>query len=159
GALETPYFYTGPNVARVSLAMEIPSDSINFNKDKGKYRANLNVLGIAYRSDGTIGAKFSDTVNLDLEKDDWKEFTKNPYRYQNHLHQADGTNKLTVVFTGGGESFGNFEAPLHIDPYDGQHFSLGGVALTNSAQRISDIPTSLDAILLEDRTPLVVRGM
>src|SRR5262249_7413203 len=159
GALETPYFYTGPNVARVSLAMEIPSDSINFNKDKGKYRANLNVLGIAYRPDGSIGAKFSDTVNLDLEKEEWKEFSKNPYHYQNQFDAAAGAYKLTVVLTGGGENFGKFEAPLQIDPYDGQHFSLGGVALTNSAQRISDIPTSLDAILLEDRTPLVVRGM
>jgi VWFA-related protein len=159
GALETPYFYTAPNVARVSLAMEIPSESINFNNEKGKYHANLNVLGIAYRPDGTIGAKFSDTVNLDLEKDEWKEFTKKPYRYQNQFDAAAGTYKLTVVLTGGGENFGKFEAPLQIDSYDGQHFSLGGVALTNSAQRISDIPTGLDSILLEDRMPLVVKGM
>jgi hypothetical protein len=117
------------------------------------------VLGIAYRPDGTIGAKFSDTVNLDLEKDEWKEFTKKPYRYQNQFDAAAGTYKLTVVLTGGGENFGKFEAPLQIDSYDGQHFSLGGVALTNSAQRISDIPTGLDSILLEDRMPLVVKGM
>jgi hypothetical protein len=37
--------------------------------------------------------------------------------------------------------------------------SLGGVVLTNSATRVSDIPTGLDSILLEDRTPLVVQGM
>jgi len=42
----------------------------------------LNVLGIAYRPDGTIGARFSDTVNMDLEKDEWKEFTKLPYHYE-----------------------------------------------------------------------------
>ncbi len=76
GAMETPYFYTAPNVARVNLAMEIPSDSLKFDKQKGKYHANINVLGIAYRPDGTVGARFSDTVNLDLEKDEWKEFTK-----------------------------------------------------------------------------------
>src|SRR5947208_9692742 len=64
GVLEAPFFYTGPNTARVNLAMEIPSDSFQFNKEKGKYHANWNVLGIAYRNDGSIGSKSSDTVNL-----------------------------------------------------------------------------------------------
>src|SRR5260370_29919223 len=47
GALRAPYFYTAPNVARVNLAMEIPSESLNFNKEKVKDRANGNILGMA----------------------------------------------------------------------------------------------------------------
>jgi len=159
GVLADPYFYTGPNTARVNLAMEIPSDSFQFNKEKGKYHANLNVLGIAYRTDGTIGAKFSDTVNLDLEKDEWKEFTKSPYQYENQFDTTPGDYKLTVVLSTGGDAFGKFESPLSIDPYDGKQFSLGGIALTNSPQKLNDIPESLDSVLLEDRTPLVVKGM
>jgi len=158
GALEAPYFYTAPDTARVNLAMEIPSDTFQFNKDKGKYHANLNVLGIAYRQDGTVGARFSDTVNLDLEKDDWKEFTKAPYRYENQFDATPGTYRLTVVLSAGSDAFGKFESPLAIDPYDGKHFSLSGVALTNSPQRLNEISTSLDSVLLEDRTPLVVKG-
>jgi VWFA-related protein len=159
GALQTPYFYTAPNVARVNLAMEIPPDSLNFNKEKGKYHANVNILGIAYNADGSVGARFNDTVNLDLEKDEWKQFTKVPYHYQNQFDAAPGAYKLTVVLSGGGDTFGKFESPLQIDAYDGQHFSLGGVALTNSPVRISDIPSGLDSVLLEDRTPLVLKGM
>jgi VWFA-related protein len=159
GSFEVPYFYTSPNVARVNLAMEIPSSTVQFNKDKGKYHASLNVLGIAYKPDGSIGAKFSDTVNLDLEKDEVKEFTKQPYFYQNQFDAGSGDYKLTVVVSSGGDAFGKYESPLKIDPYDGKQFSLGGVVLTNSMQRLSDIPTSLDSVLLEDRTPLVVKGM
>ena len=159
GVLQAPYFYTAPETARVNLAMEIPADTFQFNKEKGKYHANLNVLGIAYRADGTIGARFSDTVNMDLEKDEWKEFTKSPYRYENQFDATPGTYKLAVVLSAGGDAFGKFEAPIAIDPYDGKHFSLSGLALTNSAQRLNDIPTGLDSVLLEDRTPLVVKGM
>jgi VWFA-related protein len=159
GALQAPYFYTAPETARVNLAMEIPADTFQFNKDKGKYHANLNVLGIAYKPDGTVGARFSDTVNLDLEKDEWKEFAKLPYRYQNQFDATPGSYKLTVVLSAGGDAFGKFESPLAIDAYDGKHFSLGGVALTNSAQKLTDMPTGLDSVLLEDRTPLVVKGM
>jgi VWFA-related protein len=160
GAIEAPYFYTAPNVARVNLAMEIPADSLKFDKEKGgKHHATVNVLGIAYRPDGTVGARFSDIVNLDLEKDEYKTFTQTPYRYQNQFDAVPGTYKLTVVLSGGGESFGKFESPLQIDAYDGKSMSLGGVALTNSATRVSDIPTGLDSVLLEDRTPLIVQGM
>jgi VWFA-related protein len=159
GGMQAPYFYTSANVARVNLAMEIPADAVHFNKEKGKYNANLNVLGIAYRADGSVGARFSDTVNLNLEKDEWKQFTQNPYRYENQFDASPGTYKLTVVLSAGSDAFGKFEAPLQIDTYDGKHFSLGGVVLTNNAQKLGDIPTSLDAALLEDRTPLVVHGL
>jgi VWFA-related protein len=159
GALEAPYFYTGPNLARVNLAMEIPSDSFNFKREKGKYHASLDVVGLAYKPDGTIGSHFNDTVSLDLEKDEWKEFTKAPYKYQNQFDAVAGSYKLTVVLSGGTETFGKFEIPLKIDSYDGSHLSLGGIALSNSVLRISDIPSGLDSVLLEDRTPLVVKGM
>jgi VWFA-related protein len=159
GGMQTPYFYTSANVARVNLAMEIPADTVQFNKDKGKYRANLNVLGIAYRADGSVGARFSDTVNLEFEKDEWKEFTKTPYVYENQFDATPGAYKLTVVMSAGGDAFGKFETPLQIDSYDGKHFGLGGVAMSDSAQRLGDIPTSLDSALLEDRTPLVVKGL
>lgn len=159
GGMQAPYFYTSANVARVNLAMEIPADAVHFNKEKGKFNANLNVLGIAYRADGSVGARFSDTVNLNLDKDEWKQFTQNPYRYENQFDASPGTYKLTVVLSAGGDAFGKFETPLQIDAYDGKHFSLGGVALANNAQKLGDIPTSLDAALLEDRTPLVVHGL
>lgn len=33
------------------------------------------------------------------------------------------------------------------------------MVLTNNAARVSDIPSGLDSVLLEDRTPLVVEGL
>jgi len=77
----------------------------------------------------------------------------------NQFDATPGTYKLAVVLSAGGDAFGKFESPLAIDPYDGKHFSLSGVALTNSPQRLDDIPTGLDSVLLEDRTPLVVKGL
>ena len=158
-SMEAPYFYTAPNIARVNLSMEIPGDAVIFNKDKGKYHANVNVLGIAYKPDGTVGARFSDTLNLEMEKDEWKEFTKQPYRYQNQFDAAPGTYKLSVVLSSGGEGFAKMEQPLTIDGYDGNRFTLGGVVLSSNLQRVDQIPTEVDAILLEDRKPLIVKGM
>jgi VWFA-related protein len=159
GSLQMPYFYTAPNMARVNLAMEVPSNTIQFSKDNGKYHAILNVLGIAYKPDGSVGARFSDTVNVDLEKDEMAEFTKQPYIYQNQFDAEAGNYKLTVVVSSGNDAFGKYESQLQVDAYDGNKLSLGGVVLTNSMQRLADIPTSVDSVLLGDRTPLTVKGM
>jgi len=98
-------------------------------------------------------------LNIELGKDEWKEFTKAPYRYQNQFDAAPGDYKLTVVLSSGGDSFGKFEAPLKIDSYDGKKFTLGGVVLSTNLQSINSIPTELDAALVEDRTPLIIKGM
>jgi len=160
-AFQAPYYYTGPGIARVNLAMEIPQEMFKFDKDKGKYHSNLNVLGIAYRDDGSVGAKFSDQVKLDLEKDDWKEFTKSPFRYQNQFDAAPGHYKMTVVLSAGSDAYGKTSWPLDIDAYDGKQLALGSIALTNNPQRLDQLAASsdLDALLVEDRTPLVVKGM
>lgn len=159
GSMQAPYFYTGPNVARVNLVMEIPGDSLVFNKDKGKYHANVNVLGVAYKPDGSVGARFSDTLNLEMDKDEWKALAKQPYRYQNQFDASPGKYKLSVVLSSGGEGFAKLESPLDIDSYDGKKFTLGGVVLSTNLQKVDEIPTEVDATLLEDRTPLIVKGM
>ena len=159
-SMRTPYFYTAPNVARVHLAMEIPSNALEFQKLSGKEHAAVNVLGIAYTPEGSIAARFSDTINLDFDgKKELEEFRKTPLHYENQFEIASGTYKLRVVFSSGDKSFGKLETPLNIRPYDGKKISLSAIALSNNVAKLSDLDTALDAQLLEDRRPLVVRGM
>jgi VWFA-related protein len=159
GTLEAPFLYTSPNEARVNVAMEIPAASVNFSKDKGKYHADINILGIAHAPDGSIGARFSDQITLDLEKDDWKKFTQLPLAYNNQFQIAPGKYNLTVVLSAGGENFGKYEVPLTIDPYDGKAFTLSGIALSNNVKPAAGLGGALEEDLLADRTPLVVKGM
>jgi VWFA-related protein len=158
-SLNTPYFYTAANVAQVNLAMEVPSGSLTFEKEKGKFHSVVNVLGIAYRGDGSVAARFSDTVKLDIEKGDLKEFSKRPFIYQNAFNIAPGNYRLKIVLGAGGKKFGKYEKALSIEPFDGKHFHLSGVALSNQVQPISELATNLDAALLEERAPLVVKGL
>ncbi len=155
-----PYFFTSPNVARVNLAMEMPANAIKFNKDDGKQHASINILGIAYKADGSIGGRFSDSVDLKFDtKDQMKEFLKKPYHYENQFELAPGQYTLKVAFTSGGESFGKIEVPLVIESYDGKQFSLSAVALSKEMHRYGEGDTTLDSELLQDRKPLVTQGV
>ncbi len=158
--MQSAFFYTSPNTAQVHLAVDISSSALKFEKVKGKQHATINILGIAYKPDGSIAARFSDTANVDLDgKKEIEEFQKEPFHYENQFEIASGEYKLRVVFSSGNESFGKLETPLLIESYDGKEFSISGVALSNNIHKASDIATDLDSQLLEDRTPLMVRGM
>jgi hypothetical protein len=155
-----PYFFSSPNVARVNLAMEMPANAIKFDKVNGKQHAAINILGIAYKPDGSVSARFSDVVELNFEsKDQLKDFLKKPFHYENQFELAPGQYALKVVFSSGGESFGKLEMPLAIDPYDGKQFSLSAVALSRELHKYGEQDTTLDSELVQDHRPLLTQGM
>lgn len=159
-SMMTPFFYTSANTARVDLAIDMPSDTIRFEKEKGKYKAAINMMGMAYKPDGTIAAKFSDTANLEFaEKKDLEAFTKLPYHYEEQFDIATGTYTLKVAFTCGGESFGKLEGPLVIDAYDKKQFTMSGLVLSRQMLRVSDITSGIESDLLEDKKPLIFQGI
>jgi VWFA-related protein len=159
-AIQTPYFYTSANTARVNVAMDIPGSSVKFEKVKGKQQATLNILGIAYKGDNSVAARFSDSVDIVLDgKKEVEEFSKQPYHYENQFEVAAGQYNLKVVVNSGGDTFGKVETPLIVDPYDGTKFVLSSMALSKDLRRASDMATGLDAALMEDHTPLIARGM
>jgi VWFA-related protein len=158
--MELPYFYTSANTARVNLAMELPTAPLKFEKQNGKEHAAINVLGLAYKSDGTVAARFSDTVTIDLaDKKEIEEFQKRPYHYENQFGIGSGQYTVKLAFSSGGESYGKLEAPLVVDPYDIKQFSLSGLVLSRQMQRAEAMAAGVEDALLSDRTPLVVLGM
>lgn len=155
-SVQTPYFYTSANTARVSLAMEVPATSIKFEKVKGKQHATLNVLGIAYKPDHSTAARFSDAVNLDFEdKKAVEEFQQQPFHYASQFDIASGEYSLKIAFSSGQQAFGKVETTLVIAPYDGKQFWISSLALSKQVRRVADMATGLDAALMEDHTPLV----
>ncbi len=157
--MQAPYFFTGSNVARVNVALEFPSDAVKFEKDKGKMRSTLNVLGVAYKKDGSVAARFSDAVKIDVENQKEVEtFHQYPYHYENQFDVAPGEYNLKVVFNCGGDKFGKIEQPLVVDSYDVKKFGMSALALSTRFVKTAEGDQKLEAALLEDRTPLIAQG-
>jgi hypothetical protein len=153
------HFYTSPNVARVNLAVEIPGQALQFDKKKGKFQSAVNVLGIAARPDGSVAARFSDTVRLELEREDMKALSQGPFQYRNTFHIAPGKYTLKLVMGASGQKFAKFEEPLNIEPYTGEEFHLSDVVLSTQMQPVSELVAGLDLALMEERVPLVSGGV
>lgn len=160
--MQIPYFYTSPCAVRMNVAMEIPTEAVQFKKVKGgKFHGDVNLLGIAYRADGGVAARFSDTLKFDFENkktmEAWREAPL--LHYEKDVEAAPGKYLLKVAVGTGAGAFAKMETPLYIDEYDGKRFSLSGLALSNRFRKIDANAASLDFALTEDHTPLIVGGM
>jgi VWFA-related protein len=154
-AIELPYFYAAPNLARVDVAMEIPADALKFENKKGKLHAELNFLGIAAGADGDVHARFSDALRLDFDSQSQVENLKGKsLHYEKEFKIAPGKYNLTIAFSQGETSFGKIQAPLEIDPWAGD-FGLSALALSRETHPAADLGL---APSLESRTPLIAQG-
>jgi VWFA-related protein len=158
--MQTPFVYIAPNTARVDVVLDIPAGTLKFVKDKGKFRASMNVVGIAYLPDGGVGARFSDSVKIDYDdKKQVDEFEARPYRYEKQFEAASGTYNLKVVFSSSADQFGKLEAPLLVDAWESNQFFLSSPALSKDVHPAAAGGIGLDTDLLENRVPLVVNGV
>ena len=158
-SLSVPYFYVEPGVARVNLALSVPGSAVDFTKQGGAFHSDVNILGIAYRENGSIAARFSDSVKLDFPKKEAKDFAKSSFDYQNNFNIAPGSYTLKVALTAGGQKFAKYSVPLKVDPFTGNEFSLGGPAFGNDFVPLSQLSANMDSALMEERAPLVCKGM
>jgi VWFA-related protein len=146
------YVYLSPGVARVNLAMEIPSDALKFENQKGKVHAEINFLGIASAADGTVGARFSDSLKLDPD-------TKGKaLHYEKEFKIIPGSYNFTMAFSSGGESFGKLEMPLAVDTRQPGQVALSGLVLSKEAHPAAELGLGM-AGLIENRTPLIADGV
>ena len=158
-SVELPYFYSSPGVAVVDLAMDMDLANLKFAKQGGKQHAELNLVALAYRTDGQVAGRFSDTVPLDFETAQEAEaFRKRPYRYEHQFDLPSGRYTIRVAFSSGDQTFGKVEGPLTIEPWDGKQLGLSGIALAGEAHKVSDLTSDLDASLLEGHKDLIAKS-
>jgi VWFA-related protein len=157
--LRTPYFYVRPGVARINLALSIPGSAVDFDKQRDRFQSQINILGIAYRDDGSVAARFSDTMNLNYEKDERQAAAKGAIDYRNSFKIAPGEYTFKLVLSAGGTEYGKYVKPLIVDPFTGKQFTLSGPAFGDGAIASPLSSADIDQELIEGSAPMVANGM
>ena len=157
-AAEASYFYAGANDALVNVALSVPGDQLNFEKDKKEFKSEVSILGAAYRPDGSVAARFSDSRSLSFDKKEMKDFNQQGFNYHTGFEIAPGQYTLKLIVSTGTNSFAKQEIPLTVRPYNGNQFSISGVVLSDQFQRVQDSAASLNEALLEDQKVFVAQN-
>jgi len=143
----------------VHVVLDLPPGTFEFVKDKAKFRTTMNVVGIAWLPDGTVKARFSDSVRLAF--DDKKQvdaFNARPFQYEKQFPIGPGQYNFKVVFSSAAKQFGRLETPLSIEPWEPSQFALSALALSTSVKPAKPKVEGLDPSLVDDRVLLTAGG-
>jgi VWFA-related protein len=153
-SVSLPFFYEDSGAARINLVLEIPAPVFELAEVSGKQRASMDVLGLAYNSDGNVAARFSDTAKYSFDnRQQFDESLRHPLRYEHQFRIAPGNYKYKLIFRTGKDHFGVVETPLVVDPYHLAQLGLSAIALSHDVQPITQDTAQMD--LRTGEKPLV----
>jgi VWFA-related protein len=157
-SVSVPFFYEPTGVARVNLALEIPSPVLEPTDRNGKLHAEMDVLGVAYVvPSGEVAARFTQKMKFDFDtRRQFDDFLARPLHFEHQFEIAPGKYQLRVVFRSAKDRFGAVETPLTIDPFQAAQLSLSAIALSRNVQPIS--PEAAQDETESGKVPLVFRG-
>ena len=154
--LQLSWFYAKPDASVVDIAMDIDPRSM---KIRGKLHGEFDLLGVAYREDGSAAARVPDTVKLDFDTPEQLDaFLKVPYHYSKQFEIAPGRYRFRMAVGSGDEAFVSAEKPLDIEPWSGQTMSVSGIALGARDYPLTGVTAGLANELLEGPRRLASRG-
>jgi VWFA-related protein len=152
-----PFFYEANGVARVNVALEIPTPALDPTEVNGKLHAEMDVLGMAYIPGGDVAARFTHKVKFDFDsRQQFDDFLRHPLHYERQFEIVPGNYQCKVIFRSGKDRFGVVEAPLAVDPFNAGQLSVSAIALSRRVQPIS--PEAAQEEAEAGKYPLIFRG-
>jgi hypothetical protein len=171
-SLQAGFFYTHTNLARVELVLDFPWNSLQRKWRNGSLYATIGVMGLIYRKDGTLVARFSDfgccpsdrpgfvaTDGPHLKAAPFLDAVLVPTRFETQIDLQPGEYNLQIVLSDGSK-FGRAKAPLSIEGYDEKHLAISSVVLCNRFRNAAVAAKETSAFNLTPQyVPLVSKGV
>ncbi len=157
-SVRAPWFYNGAST-RVRIVMDVPAPGLKAQKEKGKFRAVVNVAGGAYRADGSVAAHFSEAVTEEFaDQKQADAFSKQPFHYERDFTVPPGSYTVKAVVSPSADAWGKAETPLAIAAYEPGKFAMSGIALSRELRNAAGGVAGLPADMIEGETPLLASG-
>jgi hypothetical protein len=101
--------------AAVDIHMLINADKLHFNETAGHYQASLDVVGFIFDQVGRNRGGFSDTINLNLSKEEYNQALQQGLKYSaSTVVPPDYYQVRAVVREAGSGSLGTFSKYLEV---------------------------------------------
>jgi hypothetical protein len=153
------YFYDTPKAARVIIAARIRTEKMSLKRDAGQLCANLNIMGAAYADDGTIAARFSETLPINIEKDEESQFRLRSLSYRNYFILHPGRYRLKMAVSDESSNLGSMEQPLEVPSLPEQGVAAGSLVIAEQTSRLPDLIQNVQAQMLDHTDPLIFSGV
>jgi VWFA-related protein len=153
------YFYDSPRLARVIVSAKIGMGKLKLKKKGKELRGELNAMGVAYAEDGSTSARFSETLNLSLDRDSETDFRKRSLTYRNHFMLRPGKYRLKLAVSDTGDNLGSMVQPLELPVFPESELVGSSLVIAEQISALPDLIQNLQTKLLDDSDPLIYSGM
>ncbi|MBN1568847.1 MAG: VWA domain-containing protein [Acidobacteria bacterium] len=158
-AFRPAYFYDSPQTVRVLIAAKIDTEKIALRKKGGQIGADLNIMGVAYAEDGSVAARFSETLPLSFDKEKESEFRKADLPYRNYFKVRPGKYRLKLAASDESNNLGAMEQSLEVPVFTEQGFAVSSLVLAEQLSELPDLIKNLQVQLLDQSNPLLYSKM
>jgi hypothetical protein len=149
--LQLSWFHSQSQTAAVEVDMDIDPTAMRM---RGELHGEIDVSGTARGEDGSVAARFGDTIEKRFETQAQLEgFLKAPYHYAKQFRVMPGRYKVRVAAGSADGAFGIAEETLDIDPWSSQALSVSGIALGMTDYPVTSAAAELDDSVLRLRGP------
>jgi VWFA-related protein len=153
------YFYDSPRVVRVLVASRIRMEKAAFRKNGGQMGTEFNIMGVAYAEDGSIAARFSETLPISFDKEKETEFRKKDLVYRNYFKLRPGKYRLKLAVSDESDNLGSTEQMLQIPALPDRGFAGSSIAIAEQTSSLPDLIRNLQSQLLDEDDPLLCPGV
>ncbi len=152
------YFYDSPQLARVPISARILRGAIELKKKGGVMVNAVDVMGVAYAEDGSVAARFSETLNLTVDKEREELFRNSDIPYRNYIKLRPGKYQLKLAVADEKGKVGTAEQTLSV-PVMAAGLTTSSVILSQEMTQLPELIKNMQARLLDEADPLIYRGI
>jgi hypothetical protein len=132
---------------------------VELKKKGSQLGSELNVMGVAYAEYGSVSARFSETLQVTLDKDKEKNFRKANIGYRNYFKLRPGKYRLKLVTSDTANSLGSAEHSLDVPAMPESGIGGSSLVIAEEVSRLPDLIRDLHAKMLDDSEPLIFSGV
>jgi len=130
-----------------------------FRKKGAQIGTDLNIMGVAYAEDGSIAARFSQTLPISFDKENEPEFRKGSLAYRNYFKLRPGKYRLKLAVSDESNNLGSMEQSLEVPAFPDQGFAGSSIVIAEQTSQLPDLIRNLQSQLLDENDPLLCQGV
>jgi VWFA-related protein len=155
--IQALYFYHAGPLVQVPLYARIEGKGIELKKKGNRLNAELSLMAAAFAEDGSLAARVSESIPVDIDKEQEKALRSSYIPYQNSIRLRPGKYRLKMVVSDEKGTAGTAEQPLEIPPLPAKGFASSSLLVTQEFAPLPELIQGLDAGLLAESDPLVYK--
>jgi VWFA-related protein len=151
------YFHDTPQIARVLISALIPREYPEY-KNTNKAGRDLNIMGAAYAENGSIAARFSDTLPVSSYEGKESEIGKRALFYRNYFRLRPGAYRVKLAVSNGTNILSSVEKNIEIPIYPDKGLTASSLVVVQQASQMPELIQNIKDQLLDEADPLIYLG-